>query len=69
MSITVPGNSTTATGTIPNGSASMFYVVTKLDRDPSASADRLSVSGSTVTVNRATPVSLPVGCYLEYKAT
>lgn len=69
MSITVPGNGTTATGTIPNGSAYMFYVVTKLDRDPSASADRLSVSGSTVTVNRSTPVALPVGCYLEYKAT
>lgn len=66
--VSVSGGATSATATIPNGGGSQFYLVTKLDRDVNASKDTLSVSGTTITLSRPASVTLPVGCYVEYRA-
>lgn len=61
-------SATSGTASIPLGSASLTYLVNKLDRNSAGSADTVSVSGTTVTVNRATPVASAIGTYVEYVA-
>ena len=61
-------NATSGTASIPLGSAALTYLVNKLDRNSAGAADTVSVSGTTVTVNRATPVASAIGTYVEYMA-
>lgn len=53
---------------IPLGSASLTYVVNKLDRNIAGANDTVSVSGTTITANRPTPVGSAIGTYVEYFA-
>jgi hypothetical protein len=68
--VLVPMASNASSGTlaIPLGSASLTYLVNKLDRNIAGSNDTVSVSGTTITVNRATPVATAIGTYVEFMA-
>lgn len=68
VNVPLAGGSGTGTLVIPNGQSSLNYYLTKLDRNVSAAQDILSITATTITVNRPSPVGVALSSLVQFTA-
>lgn len=67
IEVAIPGAGNSGTAVLSSTHPGGTYIVTSYAVDSAASADRASISGSTITVTRPTPVGTAVSSWVKYQ--